>query len=312
MSDPRFTRLKLDPRFRRPRKKESKIIIDDRFKSVLAQDSTKIKGKTGMFSTLLRWYPGFYHLLGRVDKYGRQISDNHEKDNLTRFYHLDDHKETEPKAFLDYARGEVLLESSDEDQEPVQSAAQASESDEEDIGHDRRRPISVFNDADTEIDLDETSFADLDAQATAYNTLHPEISEEGTASTYRIAAVNLDWEHVHANHLFKICSSLVSSTAPVTSTSSITKSNQKPPTKGAPNNIVRGKVVSVRIYPSEFGKERMAREETEGPPSEIFKKNLPKEINAQTLYDIGDEDDYDRDALRKYQLERLRFVPVSF
>ena len=57
----------------------------------------------------------------------------------------------------------------------------------------------------------------------------------------------------------------------------------------------------------------MAREEKEGPPPEIFKKNrdlAPEEINERTVYDVGEGEDYDEDALRKYQLERLRYVSV--
>lgn len=41
----RFARLKSDPRFRRPRRKDAKVVVDDRFKSVF-QDSSK-KGKKG-------------------------------------------------------------------------------------------------------------------------------------------------------------------------------------------------------------------------------------------------------------------------
>jgi len=41
MSDPRFARLKSDPRFRRPKVKQTKVVIDDRFKSVFKQDKKK-------------------------------------------------------------------------------------------------------------------------------------------------------------------------------------------------------------------------------------------------------------------------------
>lgn len=34
MSDPRFSRLKTDPRFRRIKKKDAKVVVDDRFKSI--------------------------------------------------------------------------------------------------------------------------------------------------------------------------------------------------------------------------------------------------------------------------------------
>ena len=37
MSDPRFARLKTDPRFRPSRKKHQKVVIDERFKPVFDQ-----------------------------------------------------------------------------------------------------------------------------------------------------------------------------------------------------------------------------------------------------------------------------------
>lgn len=53
MSDPRFVRLTSDPRFRRPRKKESKVVVDERFKGVFAEEKKKKgQGKSGKFSVL--------------------------------------------------------------------------------------------------------------------------------------------------------------------------------------------------------------------------------------------------------------------
>ena len=71
----------------------------------------------------------------RVDKYGRHVSRNRDSDELGRFYRLQEDKnrsdvaqEQAPK-IIDYARGEVLLESSDEDEDG--NEAQKVESDEE-------------------------------------------------------------------------------------------------------------------------------------------------------------------------------------
>ncbi|KAJ7038254.1 hypothetical protein C8F04DRAFT_1256269 [Mycena alexandri] len=174
-------------------------------------------------------------------------------------------------------------------------------------GHDSTRPINL---ADTnpngDIDLDEDNFADLDAQAAEYSKSHADGDSSEGSQTNRLAAVNLDWDHVRAAHLFKICASLVSPSAAPASVKSTSDHAQK----GLPSHPVRGKVLSVRIYPSEFGKERLAREEKEGPPPEIFKKSSPleeDEIDEKNIYEVGDENDYDEDALRRYQLERLRY-----
>lgn len=206
----------------------------------------------------------------KVDKYGRPVSETQEQDDLKRFYRLNDGSDDveEPKK-QDLARGGVLLESSDEEDEEQQAETYA-------------------------------------------NNHHQEEETQGGPCTARLAIVNLDWDHVRAHHLYKICASLVSPTAPLVraSTSSLerrTSHHQKSESAGQ-MNVVRGKVLSVRVYPSDFGKERMAREEKEGPPSEIFKKKdlNAEEVDEKNVYDVGGEDDYDEDALRQYQLERLR------
>jgi hypothetical protein len=47
MSDPRFAKLKTDPRFRRIRNKESKVVVDERFKSVFGKEEGEKKKKKG-------------------------------------------------------------------------------------------------------------------------------------------------------------------------------------------------------------------------------------------------------------------------
>ncbi|KAK7059015.1 pre-rRNA-processing protein esf1 [Paramarasmius palmivorus] len=297
MSDPRFARLKTDPRFRRPKKHQSKVVVDERFKSVF--EPKKSKGKKSV--------------TGRVDKYGRSLAETHEEDNLKRFYRLENQNDDdEASKAPDFARGGVLMESSDE--EDGEDKKDEDDSDVDGfvtVGHDPSRPIPVAND-EAEIDLDEDDFADLDAQAAAYSKAHPEERSEEAERTNRLAIVNLDWEHVRAVHLFKICSSLVSPTAPLlpasASSSQNTKAKGKAPTKGT--TIARGRVFSVKVYPSQFGKERMAREETEGPPPEVFGRRQVaegEEVNEKNIYEVGDGNDFDEDALRKYQLERLRY-----
>ena len=142
--------------------------------------------------------------------------------------------------------------------------------------------------------------------------------------TSRLAVVNLDWDHVRASHLYKIFSSLVSPSAPALIPS--TKTEEKPPKtkKGGKRRkngkeeasepsgpkIVRGRILSVRIYPSQFGKERLKKEEVEGPPKEIFKRPQKREEAELTgsLIQEDDGEEYNEKALRKYQLERLRYV----
>jgi len=116
----------------------------------------------------------------------------------------------------------------------------------------------------------------------------------------RFAAVNLDWDNVRAVDLLKTFSSFVNG---------------------------GGRIVSVTVYPSEFGKERMEREEMEGPPTEIFKpkgktriidrddevSDLDGEINEETIIKEDKGEEFDSSKLRNYQLERLRSIlMISF
>ena len=124
----------------------------------------------------------------------------------------------------------------------------------------------------------------------------------------RIAVVNLDWDNIRAADLMAVFSSFVPSS---------------------------GRIHKISIYPSEFGKERMEREEMEGPPKEIFgQKNGvasdAQDISESSEADEEDEEDEEDDAdedekvkksiikqdlgqefnsakLRRYQLERLRY-----
>ena len=130
---------------------------------------------------------------------------------------------------------------------------------------------------------------------------------EGEVSK-RLAVVNLDWDHVRAVDLLAAFSSYAST------------------------GIAGNKVEKVTIYPSEFGKERMEREEVEGPPKELFaRKKVSTKFKVEnavsTDEETNDEDaDEDEDErirrsllkedngeevsstkLRNYQLERLRY-----
>ena len=115
----------------------------------------------------------------------------------------------------------------------------------------------------------------------------------GEASS-RLAVVNLDWDNIRAEDLMAVFSSFLPA---------------------------GDRLLKVAIYPSEFGKERMEREEMEGPPEEIFaSKEGDIEDSESESHGQDDEDDikksilkpdegeeFDSAKLRQYQLERLRY-----
>ncbi|KAJ2997575.1 pre-rRNA-processing protein esf1 [Globomyces sp. JEL0801] len=91
--------------------------------------------------------------------------------------------------------------------------------------------------------------------------------------TKRFACVNLDWDHVKAKDLYKVFDAF------------------KP---------ANGLIKSVGIYTSDFGKERMALEAVQGPPSTIF-------ANTHENVKTDKGKDFNMAQLRKYQVDRLRY-----
>lgn len=310
--DARFARLSTDPRFLRPSKASQKVVLDDRFKSLLEDD-------------------GVAEESSKVDEYGKKVAKGKNKQALKSFYRLDDKKKG-PAGGLNLARGEGLVESSseeeDEDEEEVENdvnkSASEEDSDEEDgdivLGSkEAKKALARRERAESEglIDLDE------DVPVASTSALQEAAIEDDVPmlenTTKRIAVVNLDWDNVRAIDLYKVFDSVLSSSA--SSLEGTSLGSRKSKTK-----IAKGSVESVKIYPSEFGKKRMEREEKEGPPIEIFSKKkkatnvveLKKTSSNKSrkraededeLTDTEDEDqeEYDEVALRRYQLERLRY-----
>lgn len=257
--------------------------------------------------------------------------------------------ETKEKPFVDYARGEGLMESSDEE-EGAEGAASDSDSDSEGsvtLGPAmlrRRRPSPSRSPS---IDLSETepvfgNESDIDQEDSD--------DDEGIEATTRLAIVNMDWDHLRAADLYRVLASSLSATAipppkPKPSKSGVTKfdadgneidDSYKPASR---LTIAPGRLLHLRIYPSTFGAERMEREAREGPPTEVFAAGGlgdsdeedegkmvmgRKKRSSRRRRDDDDSDeeitekdvvreqleegteDYDGEALRRYQLERLR------
>lgn len=115
--------------------------------------------------------------------------------------------------------------------------------------------------------------------------------------TRRLAVVNMDWDNVRAVDLMAVAESF------------------------CPNS---GRIMSVTVYPSEYGRERLEREQLEGPPKELFArgKKQPAVPGTSTnseghrseedsggiqLGEANEEAEVDSRALRSYQISRLRY-----
>ncbi|EHK45936.1 hypothetical protein TRIATDRAFT_292179 [Trichoderma atroviride IMI 206040] len=258
-------------------------VADERFASFQTDPRFRLPSRKHMKTTVDKRFAGMlkdndFTATARVDKYGRKIKSDAKKKALQRLYHEEDEEE------------DIEVEDDDVVQRELQAAGARPR---------RFDPAREggFSSSEEDSDSDEESDEELDlATGGDMQRLEREEIETGDV-TNRIAIVNLDWDHVKSTDLMALFTSFI-------------PANES------------GKVLNVSVYPSEFGKERMQKEELEGPAREFFKKGKKKEevedenasdseaeeaaIKKQLLQE-GDDQDFDSDALRAYQLDRLRY-----
>ncbi|KEF53389.1 uncharacterized protein A1O9_10364 [Exophiala aquamarina CBS 119918] len=275
ITDPRFANIQSDPRFRLPGRK-NKVKLDKRFSRVLEDEDFTKRAK--------------------VDRYGRRLENNVERTRLKRKYEFDEDDEQEK-----VVSGNTSDEDEPDDDDEVQRELQRVDNSRDLLrqGHD--------SDASSLTSSDESSSSDDDDEddegAADQNklTIGPTSQSDIPMGevTSRIAVVNLDWDNIRAADIMAVINSFL------------------------PAN---GSLLKVSIYPSEFGKERLEREEMEGPPKEIFAAKA-NETHDNSDDDSTDEEDgsdeeskiketllapdtgdeFDSAALRRYQLDRLRY-----
>ncbi|CAK7268173.1 pre-rRNA-processing protein esf1 [Sporothrix epigloea] len=273
ISDARFAKFESDPRYRLPSRRDTKTKLDKRFGRVLNDKE--------------------FTATTQIDRYGRKLQSDKKKKALERLYEMDDEEdeddedeESDDKRTLKSKSNPILRDAA--------RGGGFSASESEDSSDDDDVDASVEGEGDNEDDDDDA----VDTQQ-----FREEEAEVPTGEvTHRVAIVNLDWDHVKSRDLMAMFSSFV-------------------PKDG------RGRIEKISVYPSQFGKERMQREELEGPPREIFKdtkeeddgESYDSESNESDGSDEDDEavkkdllreendQDFDSNALRSYQLDRLRY-----
>ncbi|XP_070408773.1 ESF1 homolog isoform X3 [Nothobranchius furzeri] len=307
-NDERFALVQKDPRFWEMPEKEQKIKIDKRFQSMFHDKRFKVKYT--------------------VDKRGRPISHSTTED-LKRFYKLSDSEEEEEEGLKASeekkkkvkpeskekkgkagqevgVKGVRVTEEGDGDDDEQPSAEEdadleddGSEGSEEDDDTDKESmeadgseesSLDSGEDSDSEPDLargrgnvetssdeDDEDYVDAILKKEEEDIEHDwgELCKDAQRNeevSARLAVCNMDWDRIKAKDLLVLFSSFVP--------------------KG-------GAVLSVRIFPSEFGKERLKVEETQGPPE---LKVLPDESEDDT-----EEERVYREKLRDYQFKRLKY-----
>jgi hypothetical protein len=212
-----------------------------------------------------------------VDRYGRKLGKDAGRKDLERLYQLEDEDEA-GNSGDEEADVRKELRRMDKKYDPARDGGfSESSSSEEESGDDE-------DDEDVE-------------EAELYATEEQVASIPIGEVSKRIAVVNMDWDNVRADDIMAVALSFLPA---------------------------EGRIESVAVYPSEFGRERMDREEMEGPPKEIFANSKKQESDESEVGSDVDSDEeeeqikkkllkedtgeeYNSTALRKYQLDRLRY-----
>ncbi|CAN6168263.1 unnamed protein product [Urochloa humidicola] len=195
--------------------------------------------------------PRFASSAAPVDKRGRRRK---KRENPLLDYYLNQEEEEEGKEKGKKEKAKLVEEN---EEEKVKEKAKLVEEDdeEEDDEQDEEESSSSDDDEDEDVyDDDECSVgSDIAHYLMGRHDDTPMIDKE----THRLAVVNMDWDHIKAVDLYMVMTSCLP--------------------KG-------GRVLSVSVYPSEFGLKSMEIESTQGPAALV---------NANVDGNVSDDDDKD-------------------
>ncbi|KAK5926032.1 hypothetical protein CgunFtcFv8_021636 [Champsocephalus gunnari] len=307
--DERFLRVQKDPRFWEMPERERKIKIDKRFQSMFhdkrfTEKYTVDKRGRPINQTSTEDLKRFYNVSSSEDEdddeegvKSKKVAERKKKKEVkeklvkARVIEEDDEEEDEEPETAkkgDVDLGDSFTDGSDEEDDDVdddddeEGSDVASGSDEEESGLD--------SDSDSEPDLArgkgnvETS-SDEDDEEYVNAILKKEEEEiehdwgelakdalRNDEVSARLGVCNMDWDRMKAKDLLALFNSFLP--------------------KG-------GAVLSVKIFPSEFGKQRLKGEETQGP---MELKALPDDSE-----DDNEEERGYREKMRDYQFKRLKY-----
>ncbi|ELT94110.1 hypothetical protein CAPTEDRAFT_26295, partial [Capitella teleta] len=239
--DERFSHVAKDPRFHKMARNYRKVKIDKRFEGMMKDDQFKVKYT--------------------VDPRGRPINAT-SNENLRRFYDLssgeeDSDEEDDDQEEEEEMEGEEGNKDEDEESEEEEFISkeelrkkkkkkqemQSSDEEEEEKDEEEENDSSVdYARGQGNIESStEEEFSDEDSGGEELDHRWNEVDQTaviGVDSTHRLAICNMNWDRMKAVDLFVLLASFVPS---------------------------GGVLKVVSIYPSEFGRERMAEEEALGP-----------------------------------------------
>ncbi|XP_073137627.1 pre-rRNA-processing protein esf1 [Henckelia pumila] len=258
-----------------------KVIMDDRFVSAQSDprfmEAPRRRAKVAIDSRFQRVFNdrGFTSSSASIDKRGKPTNKGNDKNSssLKHYYRLLQEEEEDEN---EKSSGSELLKKEDANEKSAIRGGGEDESDDE-KSDDSNEEKNFDESASTSSTDSDEEFIDDEEEDTFMQPEEnvPDIEKE----THRLAVVNLDWSQVRAVDLYVLLTSFLP--------------------KG-------GQIVSVTVYPSEFGLKRMEEEGTRGPIG-LFDDDDEE-------HDNEDDDGIDKKKLRAYELSRLRyyFAVVKF
>ncbi|KAI3986988.1 hypothetical protein MKX01_039923 [Papaver californicum] len=256
-------------------KNEVKVITDDRFVSMHSDPrfqtirNKKLKVTIDKrFSTVFS--KDFSSSSARVDKRGKRKNVNSE--NPLSHYYRQDEEENKKKDQESYADDENE-EGEKNEKAKVQKHDRnilKSDSDSESEESKSAEELSDDTSSSTGSDTDEDDEDYLEDEPEEPEENIPVIEQE----TRRLAIVNMDWSQVRAADLFVVMSSFLPKS---------------------------GRIMSIAVYPSEFGLRRMEEEAVKGPVGLFDDGKVKSDDNDD------DNDEIDEEKLRAYEKSRLRY-----
>lgn len=262
-----------DPRF-------AHLVSDPRFRNI--HKSTKTIKIDHRFKSMFN--DEKFKVKYSVDKYGRRVNKTSTED-LEKYYDLssgeDDDEEQRKEEHQLLKDGGNVNEKHESDEELTDDVKVKLQ----DMTVDYARgEIPLLSDSSS----DDESSEDENDQELFIEHVWGELDNDAPRtddSTYRLACCNMDWDRMRASDIMVMCNSFL------------------------PRG---GTIISVTIYPSEYGKERMAEEEIKGP-QELTEKKLDNDSeygSSDSEAEHGNDEegsDYHMEKLRQYQLNRLKY-----
>ena len=299
LADPRFANIQSSPLYRLPSKRQTHVALDPRFAHMLRDERFLSRAKVDRYGRRLQ------PQTGRSKQDGKRGGKG--KTGLERLYRVEDEemdeggqseegidKDEEVRAELE----RVEREKGGKPYDPARDGGFSESSSDEEEG----------SSTDDEESTDEGEVEEEEEAEWGFGQNTESDVPAGTV-TRRLGIVNLDWDNIRAVDLMAVFTSFAREQGGL------------------------GKVEKVVVYPSEFGRERMQKEDAEGPPKELFAmvpkrkekadEESPDEFEGDSESENEDEDEDERIRksmikedtgeefssahLRRYQLERLRY-----